>query len=63
MASNGPRVVSRPQCGTPVPSAAESKWKPCCRERCKLIDLGGWAAERYRIEVEPPDPGEGERET
>jgi endogenous inhibitor of DNA gyrase (YacG/DUF329 family) len=43
-----------------VPWTAESKWKPFCSERCKLIDLGDWAAERYRIEAEPPDPGEGE---
>jgi len=41
-----------------VPWTAESKWKPFCSERCKLIDLGEWAAERYRIEAEPPDPGE-----
>lgn len=52
------RVVACPQCGAPVPWTAESKWKPFCSERCKLIDLGEWAAERYRIEAEPPDPGE-----
>ena len=54
------RVVACPQCGAAVPWTAESKWKPFCSERCKLIDLGDWAAERYRIEAEPPDPGEGE---
>jgi endogenous inhibitor of DNA gyrase (YacG/DUF329 family) len=39
-----------------VPWRAQSKWRPFCSERCKLIDLGEWAAERYRIPgVEPPD--------
>ena len=33
---------------------------PFCSERCKVIDLGDWAAEKFRIEVEPPDPGEGD---
>jgi endogenous inhibitor of DNA gyrase (YacG/DUF329 family) len=58
-----PRTVACPQCGAPVAWTAASKWKPFCSERCKLIDLGEWAAERYRVPtVEPPDeeksPGE-----
>jgi len=53
---NKPRVVACPQCGAPVPWTQESKWRPFCSQRCKLIDLGEWAAERYRIPgVEPPD--------
>ena len=53
------RVVSCPQCGASVPWTAESKWRPFCSERCKVVDLGDWAAERYRIAgAEPPDPGE-----
>lgn len=27
-------------------------FRPFCSERCKLIDLGAWAAEEYRIEGE-----------
>jgi hypothetical protein len=27
-------------------------YRPFCSERCKLIDLGRWAAEEYRIEGE-----------
>ncbi len=30
----------------------ENPWKPFCSERCKLIDLGKWATEEYRIEGE-----------
>jgi len=28
-----------------------SVWRPFCSERCKLIDLGAWATERYRVPV------------
>ncbi len=28
----------------------ENPWKPFCSERCKLIDLGKWFSEEYRIE-------------
>jgi len=35
---------------------AENRWRPFCSERCKLIDLGQWATEKYRVPVEPaPD--------
>lgn len=27
-------------------------YRPFCSERCKLIDLGAWAAEEYKIEAE-----------
>ena len=30
---------------------------PFCSERCKTIDLGNWAAEKYVI-PEPLEPGE-----
>ncbi len=29
---------------------------PFCSERCRLIDLGNWASEKYVIPG-PPDPG------
>jgi endogenous inhibitor of DNA gyrase (YacG/DUF329 family) len=29
----------------------ENVWRPFCSERCKLIDLGAWASERYRVPV------------
>jgi len=28
---------------------------PFCGERCKLIDLGRWLGERYRIPIKPAD--------
>jgi endogenous inhibitor of DNA gyrase (YacG/DUF329 family) len=49
--SRAPRVVKCPQCGTPVPWSPESRWRPFCSERCKMLDLGAWASERYRVET------------
>jgi uncharacterized protein len=46
-----PRVVKCPQCGSAVAWTPDSQWRPFCSERCKLIDLGAWASERYRIEA------------
>ena len=43
------RVVSCPQCGVPVPWTRESRYRPFCSERCKMIDLGAWASEKYRV--------------
>ena len=35
--------------------------RPFCSERCRLVDLGCWADESYRVPVEDgPDPEEGE---
>jgi endogenous inhibitor of DNA gyrase (YacG/DUF329 family) len=28
---------------------ADNRFRPFCSERCKLIDLGAWAAESYRV--------------
>jgi len=36
-------------------------WRPFCSERCKLIDLGDWAAEKFRVPESPPKP-ESERD-
>jgi uncharacterized protein len=42
-------TVLCPQCGTPVEWTAASRWRPFCSERCKMLDLGAWASESYRI--------------
>jgi len=34
---------------------------PFCGDRCRLIDLGNWAAEKYRIST-PASPPESEEE-
>ncbi len=30
----------------------ENPWRPFCSEKCKLIDLGKWVSEEYKIEGE-----------
>jgi uncharacterized protein len=30
---------------------------PFCSERCRLIDLGNWASEKYAIPGTPAEPG------
>jgi endogenous inhibitor of DNA gyrase (YacG/DUF329 family) len=43
------RVVNCPTCGAPVVWEPASRWRPFCSERCKIIDLGDWAANRHVI--------------
>ncbi|HVF63761.1 MAG TPA: DNA gyrase inhibitor YacG [Casimicrobiaceae bacterium] len=50
------RVVSCPICRKPVQWSAGSPWRPFCSERCKLIDFGAWANERYRIPADSEEP-------
>lgn len=50
------RKVRCPQCGQEAVWSPENPWRPFCSERCKLIDLGAWAAESYRIPAEENDP-------
>ena len=45
-------VVACPQCTKDVVWSEESPYRPFCSERCKLIDLGQWANEGYRIPAE-----------
>ncbi|MEO8102230.1 MAG: DNA gyrase inhibitor YacG [Betaproteobacteria bacterium] len=43
------RRVRCPQCGTMTEYRTDNPSRPFCSERCKLIDLGAWAEERYSI--------------
>lgn len=42
----------------PAPFAAANPWRPFCSERCRLIDLGNWAAESYRVPESGPRPSD-----
>jgi uncharacterized protein len=35
---------------------------PFCSERCRMIDLGNWAAEKYRIPVPKTSSGDEDGE-
>ena len=45
-------LVTCPQCGNVAEYTTDNPFRPFCSERCKLIDLGQWASENYRI----PEP-------
>jgi uncharacterized protein len=45
------RTVSCPRCAKAVVWGPESPFRPFCSERCKMIDLGAWANEEYRVAV------------
>jgi hypothetical protein len=49
------KTVNCPQCGTPIQWTPDQVWRPFCSERCKLIDLGDWAAENHRIPDKSPN--------
>ena len=54
------RKVRCPQCGEESVWKPENPFHPFCSERCKLIDLGCWASDSYRIPVqENSDDGDG----
>jgi hypothetical protein len=42
-------TVSCPTCQQPVEWTTESKWRPFCSERCRLLDLGAWMSEQRAI--------------
>jgi hypothetical protein len=44
-----PLLVACPACGAETPWDVRNRYRPFCSERCKLMDLGQWAAERYRV--------------
>ncbi len=60
MSLDASKSVPCPRCGTLAPFAVENPWRPFCRERCKLIDLGNWASESYRVPDPGPSPGNPE---
>jgi endogenous inhibitor of DNA gyrase (YacG/DUF329 family) len=45
-------TVPCPTCRRPVPWTPESRFRPFCSQRCRLIDLGEWLAEGHVI----PEP-------
>ena len=50
-----PKAVKCPTCHIEV-SWENSPYRPFCSERCRLIDLGAWAEERYRIPGREKEP-------
>lgn len=57
-----PAIVDCPNCGEKVSWSEASPYRPFCSNRCKQIDLGAWAEEKYVIPAvnlpEEPDQAE-----
>ena len=52
----GSRTVVCPTCGGPSRYSSANAFRPFCSERCKNMDFGAWAGERFRMPSEaPPD--------
>ena len=41
----------------------ENPWAPFCSERCKLVDLGKWLGEEYRVPTGPAQEGDEQERT
>ena len=54
-ASKSPLTVKCPTCKCAVVWCPESRFKPFCSDRCRLIDLGEWIMEEKRIPGETLD--------
>ena len=52
-----PAIVDCPTCSRRVEWTPANKWRPFCSERCKLVDLGAWATERYVVPGDTPGQG------
>lgn len=59
-----PRTFPCPRCGQPS-QWEDNPFRPFCSERCKMIDLGAWANEEYKLPTQDAptasgDPSENE---
>jgi uncharacterized protein len=53
------RNVPCPSCRKPALFSERNPWRPFCSERCRSVDLGAWASERFRVPAET-SPGDHE---
>ena len=55
-----PRLVPCPSCRREIAYSTRNPWRPFCSERCRRVDLGAWASERYRVAAPAAEPPEGD---
>jgi endogenous inhibitor of DNA gyrase (YacG/DUF329 family) len=62
MAANMLKNIKCPTCRKLAPWEG-NPFRPFCSERCKMIDLGAWAGEEFRIpgDKKPDDEEPGEQ--
>ena len=51
-------IVNCPTCGASVEWIERNIARPFCSQRCKLIDLGAWASEAYRVAADEEEAPE-----
>ncbi|QIL81443.1 DNA gyrase inhibitor YacG [Diaphorobacter sp. HDW4A] len=51
---SAPKQVKCPTCGGPSLYSPANRFRPFCSERCKMIDLGAWGNEDFRVPAEAP---------
>ena len=56
------RARTCPVCGKPVPPRPADRFWPFCSDRCRLVDLGEWLGEGYRIPGDEAAEREGREE-
>jgi uncharacterized protein len=49
------RQVRCPACGGPSLYGPANTYRPFCGERCRQIDLGDWASEKFSLAEGSPD--------
>ena len=54
-------MLKCPTCKRPVPEDGE--YAPFCSERCKVLDLGNWASEKYVIPAPLHNPDDDEQQS
>ncbi|HSB22431.1 MAG TPA: DNA gyrase inhibitor YacG [Burkholderiaceae bacterium] len=50
----GAPLVHCPTCSRRIAFTPANRWRPFCSERCRSIDLGAWASERFRLPATTP---------
>ena len=56
-----PRTFPCPRCGEAT-QLEDNPFRPFCSERCKLIDLGAWASDEYRLPTQDAPQAENSEE-
>lgn len=56
-----PHTFPCPHCGD-VSTWEGNEFRPFCSERCKMIDLGAWANDEYKLPTQDAPQADGGRE-
>lgn len=46
---NKKREILCPTCKKKTEFSSDNPYRPFCSDRCRLIDLGAWASESYKV--------------